>query len=118
MVDSNPEDCIFCKIAAGDIPSKKVHENDELIAFHDLNPQAPVHVLVVPKKHIATLNDATDEDRALLGNILLEIPQIAKTLNVESDYRVVNNCGALAGQSVFHIHFHLLSGRAMGWPPG
>ena len=111
-------DCIFCKIVAGEIPSKSVHEDDDVFAFHDLGPQAPVHVLVVPRKHIASLNDASEEDRALLGRILLTVREIAERLGVGAGYRVVNNCGASAGQSVFHIHFHLLGGRAMGWPPG
>ena len=111
-------DCIFCKIAAGDIPANKVHEDDDVVAFHDLSPQAPVHVLIVPKKHIATLNDASDGDREVFGRILLLAPKLAAQLEVGSGYRLVNNCGASAGQSVFHIHFHLLGGRAMGWPPG
>lgn len=111
-------DCIFCKIVAGEIPSKQVHADDDVVVFHDLSPQAPVHVLVVPRKHIASLNDASDEDRALLGRILMTIRGLAEELGVAAGYRVVNNCGASAGQSVFHIHFHLLGGRPMGWPPG
>jgi histidine triad (HIT) family protein len=111
-------DCIFCKIVAGEIPSKRVHEDDDVFAFHDLSPQAPVHVLIVPRKHIASLNEASEEDRALLGRILLSVRELAEQLGVSAGYRVVNNCGAPAGQSVFHIHFHLLGGRAMGWPPG
>jgi histidine triad (HIT) family protein len=111
-------DCIFCKIVAGEIPSKQVHEDDDVFAFHDLNPQAPVHVLVVPRKHISSLNEAGGEDGALLGRILLSVRELAERLGVGQGYRVVNNCGASAGQSVFHIHFHLLGGRAMGWPPG
>ena len=111
-------DCLFCKIAAGDIPSKKAYEDDDLFAFHDINPQAPVHVLVIPKRHIASLNDATEGDRALLGRIVLTTRRLAEELGVASGYRVVNNCGASAGQSVFHVHFHLLGGRSMGWPPG
>jgi histidine triad (HIT) family protein len=118
MANSDPEGCIFCKIASGDIPSKKVHEDDDVVAFHDLNPQAPTHVLVIPRKHVASLNDASEEDRALLGRILLQTREIAEEQGIASGYRVVNNCGASAGQSVFHIHFHLLGGRAMGWPPG
>jgi histidine triad (HIT) family protein len=110
--------CIFCKIASGDIPAKKVLEDDDVLAFHDLNPQAPVHVLVVPRKHIASLDEANEEDRALLGRILLAVRELARKLEIESGYRVVNNCGGSAGQSVFHFRFHLLGGRAMGWPPG
>jgi len=118
MADNDSVDCIFCKIAAGEIPSDKVHEDDDLVAFRDLNPQAPVHVLVIPRKHLASLNDANAEDRALLGRILLTMRELAEKLGVGSGYRVVNNCGASAGQSVLHIHFHLLGGRAMDWPPG
>ena len=118
MANSDTEGCIFCKIVAGDIPSKKVHEDDDVIAFRDLNPQAPVHVLVVPRKHIASLNEADPGDRAVLGHLLLTVQKLAGQLGVSSGYRVVNNCGASAGQSVFHIHFHLLGGRSMSWPPG
>jgi histidine triad (HIT) family protein len=111
-------DCLFCKIAAGEIPAERVYEDDDLIAFQDISPQAPVHVLVVPRRHLASLEEAVEEDAALLGRILLAIRRLARELGVESGYRVVNNCGASAGQSVFHIHFHLLGGRPMGWPPG
>ena len=111
-------DCLFCKIAAGEIPAKLVHEDEDVIAFHDIGPQAPVHVLVVPRRHLASLDEAAAEDGELLGRILLTIRRLARELGVESGYRVVNNCGASAGQSVFHIHFHLLGGRPMGWPPG
>jgi histidine triad (HIT) family protein len=111
-------DCIFCKIVAGDIPSDKVHEDEHVVAFRDLNPQAPTHVLVIPKQHISSLDDADDSDREVLGRLLVTLPAIAKELGIAGAYRVVNNCGAAAGQSVFHIHFHLLGGRAMGWPPG
>ena len=111
-------DCIFCKIVAGEIPSKKVLEDDDVVAFHDLNPQAPVHVLVIPRRHIASLGDAGEEDQALLGRVLMATRKLADELGVAAGYRVVNNCGASAGQSVFHIHFHLLGGRPMAWPPG
>ena len=111
-------DCLFCKIAAGEIPAKMAYEDDDLIAFHDISPQAPVHLLVVPRRHIASLDEADDGDAALLGKILLTLRRLARELRVESGYRVVNNCGAPAGQSVFHIHFHLLGGRPLGWPPG
>ena len=112
------EDCLFCKIAGGEIPADKVYEDDRIIAFRDLSPQAQVHVLIVPRKHVATLNDADDQDRELLGHILLKAKSIAADEGVEAGYRVVNNCGASAGQSVFHIHFHVLGGRSLGWPPG
>jgi len=111
-------DCLFCRIVAGEIPSKKVHEDDEVVAFHDVNPQAPVHVLVIPRRHVASLSEATSEDGELLGKLLLTVRRLAKDLEIGEGYRVVTNCGASAGQSVFHIHFHLLGGRPMGWPPG
>jgi histidine triad (HIT) family protein len=111
-------DCLFCKIVEGEIPSNKIYEDDDLFAFHDISPQAPVHLLVVPKKHIASLDEADEGDAALMGKILLLLRNLAREQGVESGYRVVNNCGASAGQSVFHVHFHLLGGRALGWPPG
>ena len=112
------EDCLFCKISSGKIPADKVYEDDRIIAFRDISPQAPLHVLIVPRKHLATLNDADEQDRDLLGHILLTAKRIAADGGVQTGYRVVNNCGASAGQSVFHIHFHLLGGRPFGWPPG
>jgi len=111
-------DCLFCKIVAGEIPSTRVYEDDDLIAFEDVNPQAPVHVLVVPRRHIVSLDDAGEADQALLGKILIVTKKLAAALDVAGGYRVVNNCGASAGQSVLHIHFHLLGGRTMNWPPG
>ena len=112
------DDCLFCKIATGDIPSKKAYEDDELVAFHDVSPQAPVHILIIPRRHIASLDEAGEPDQALLGRVLLAARQLAEEQGIAGAYRLVNNCGASAGQSVFHIHFHLLGGRAMGWPPG
>ena len=112
-------DCIFCKIANKEIPSKIVYEDNDVIAFHDVNPEAPVHILVIPKKHISSLNAATAEDEQLLGKILLTIQSIAKEQGIaEAGYRVVNNCGELGGQTVHHLHFHLLGGREMLWPAG
>lgn len=111
-------DCIFCKIVGGEIPSNKAWEDEELFAFHDIQPQAPVHVLVVPRRHIASLDEASAGDRELLGKILLACREIAAKLGIAGAYRVVNNCGAAAGQSVFHVHFHVLGGRGMSWPPG
>ena len=111
-------DCLFCKIAEGEIPSKKVYEDDEFFAFHDISPQAPTHVLVIPRRHVASLDQADEGDEALLGRLLLVCRRLARELGIASGYRVVNNCGAPAGQSVFHVHFHLLGGRPMGWPPG
>lgn len=112
-------ECIFCKIVDKQIPSKLVYEDEFVIAFNDISPEAPVHVLVVPKKHIKSLDNVTDEDKELLGHIQLCIRDIAKKLNIhESGYRVVNNCGKEGGQTVDHIHFHLLGGREMQWPAG
>lgn len=118
MRDANPPDCIFCKIGAGEIPSDKVFEDDHVLAFKDLSPQAPVHVLLIPRQHIATLDDASPEDAQLLGRLLLAAQKIAADLGVGGAYRLVNNCGEAAGQSVFHLHFHLLAGRELRWPPG
>jgi histidine triad (HIT) family protein len=113
------KDCIFCKIIAGEIPVKtKVFEDDKVFAFEDINPQAPVHILIVPKKHISCLNEANSENLELLGYIQLVASQIAKQKGLEGGYRLVNNCGADAGQTVFHIHYHLLGGRVFAWPPG
>ena len=112
------KDCLFCRIVAGEVPARKVREDDRIVAFHDVNPQAPLHVLIVPKKHVASLDAAGDDDRELLGHVLLAARDLARELGVASGYRVVNNCGASAGQSVFHVHFHVLGGRALGWPPG
>ena len=111
-------DCLFCKISAGEIPAQKVYEDDDVVAFNDIAPQAPTHLLIVPRKHIASLDGADTDDGRLLGHILLTAQKLARDQGVERGYRLVNNCGASAGQSVFHIHFHLLGGRAMGWPPG
>ena len=110
-------DCIFCKIVDGAIPADKVHEDDDLLAFRDIHAQAPLHLLVIPKRHIESLNDADSGDAELLGKLLLECRRLAHENGLEA-YRVVNNCGATAGQSVFHVHFHVLGGRDMGWPPG
>ncbi len=112
-------DCIFCKIISGEIPSKKVYEDDLVMAFNDVSPEAPVHVLIVPKEHIASANDITEENADVIKNIFLAAKKIAKDLNVaEEGYRIVNNCGENGGQSVKHLHFHLLGGRNLSWPPG
>lgn len=112
-------DCIFCKIAQKEIPSAIVYEDEDVIAFNDLNPEAPVHVLVIPKKHIESLNTATEEDQQLLGKIMLTIQKIAVEQGIaENGYRVVTNCGAQGGQTVMHLHFHLMGGREMLWPAG
>ena len=111
-------DCIFCRIADKDIPSKTVYEDDEIIAFHDLEPQAPVHVLIIPKTHIASMDDLTDKDGNLIAHLMLKVKEIAKELNLEKGYRLVNNCGEDGLQTVKHLHFHLLGKRKMTWPPG
>ena len=114
------EDCIFCKIAKKEIESKTVYEDDTVIAFRDLSPQAPEHVLVIPKKHVKSINELTSEDTALMGHIFTEVlPKVAKELNIaEGGYRVVINTGEDAEQTVKHLHVHLLGGRKMTWPPG
>ena len=113
------DDCLFCKIAAGGIPSSKLFEDDTLLAFYDIDPQAPVHFLVIPKKHISSAADLTEEDAALLGHIYAVIARLCKELGVaESGYRVVTNVGEDAGQSVKHLHFHVLAKRSLAWPPG
>lgn len=109
------ENCLFCKIIKGDIPSTKVYEDEEVYAFKDINPEAPVHILVVPKKHISSINEIEDEDRELIGKIFTLIKKIAKEQGVEqSGYRVVSNCGKDAGQTVMHLHFHILAGKDLG----
>ncbi|HWW61423.1 MAG TPA: histidine triad nucleotide-binding protein [Thermoanaerobaculia bacterium] len=111
--------CLFCRIVSGDIPAKKVHEDDDVVAFQDINPQAPTHVLIIPRRHIPSLNDLTEADAATVGLTLVRVSEIARNLHLESDgYRVVVNNGEAAGQTVFHIHFHLIGGRNFGWPPG
>ena len=112
------DDCLFCKIIAGEIPSNKVYEDDEILAFNDVAPQAPVHFLIVPKKHMASLDDTTDEDAALLAHIMLKIKDIAKDLGLENGYRVVINTGEDGMQSVKHLHVHVLGKRRLLWPPG
>lgn len=112
-------DCIFCRIVQGEIPCRKVFEDEQVLAFHDLNPQAPVHILLIPKKHIPSLSSAVLEDQALLGHLQLVAKKIAASLgSPETSFRLVVNDGAQAGQSVLHLHYHLLAGRHFGWPPG
>ncbi len=110
--------CIFCKIAAGEIPASIVHQDDLALAFEDLNPQAPTHILIIPRKHFASLDDATPEDAALIGHMHLIAAKIAAMRRITNGYRTVLNNGASAGQSVFHLHLHVLGGRPMHWPPG
>ena len=111
--------CLFCKIASGEIPSAVVYQDDTLVAFRDLNPQAPLHVLVIPRRHVATLNDLAGVDDALVGSMQRAAAAIAKEHGyAERGFRTVMNCNADAGQTVFHIHLHLLAGRGLTWPPG
>ena len=112
-------DCIFCKIVSGDIPSTKIFEDEQVIAFRDINPQAPTHVLVVPKQHIPGVNELTEADEALVGHVYGVIAKLVRELGIdESGYRVVVNSGADGQQSVPHLHFHVLGGRLLAWPPG
>jgi histidine triad (HIT) family protein len=113
------DDCLFCKILNGDIPADIIYEADSAIAFRDINPQAPTHVLIIPRRHISTINDLDADDRETLGELFLAAKEIASREGLsEPGYRVVMNCNEGAGQSVFHIHLHLLGGRGLGWPPG
>ena len=112
-------DCLFCKIVAGDIPAEKVYEDEHVYAFRDIDPKAPVHVLIIPKKHISTINDIDHSDNALIGEMVLAAQQIAKAEGIADDgYRTVMNCNENGGQTVYHIHLHLLGGRSLSWPPG
>jgi histidine triad (HIT) family protein len=113
------ENCIFCKMVSGEIEPDVVYEDDDVLAFRDLNPQAPTHVLVIPKRHISTINDLEDVDAGLVGQLYLAAKEVARNDGIsERGYRTVMNCNAEAGQSVFHVHLHVLGGRAMAWPPG
>ena len=106
-------DCLFCKIIAGSIPSTKVYEDETVLAFRDIAPQAPTHILVIPKAHIASVNEVTADNSAVVAHIFQVIPQIAKAEGLDNGYRVVSNCGADAGQTVHHLHFHILGGKAL-----
>jgi len=112
-------DCLFCKIINGDIPADIVYQDDDLLGFRDVNPQAPTHILFIPKKHIATVNDLEPDDTQLVGKLYLAAKKVATDAGfAEEGYRLVMNCNAGAGQTVFHIHLHMLAGRALHWPPG
>lgn len=117
MSDRDP-DCLFCRIVAGEIPSERVHEDDDVIAFRDVNPQASTHVLVIPRRHVADAQSLTDDDGPLLASLFGAIRRVAAAEGLTNGYRVVTNVGAEAGQSVFHLHLHLIGGRPMSWPPG
>jgi histidine triad (HIT) family protein len=113
------DNCIFCKIVAGEIPAAQIYEDERAVAFRDINPQAPTHALVIPRAHVASLNEASEDDEALLGHLLLVAARIARDEgHSDGGYRTVVNTGPDAGQSVFHIHVHLLGGRTLTWPPG
>jgi len=112
------ENCLFCRIGAKQVPSKIVYEDDRVFAFEDIHPQAPTHILICPRKHMVSLTDAAAEDAALLGHMLLVAAQMARERNLLAGYRTLFNSGAGAGQSVFHLHLHLLGGRSFHWPPG
>jgi histidine triad (HIT) family protein len=112
-------DCIFCRIAAGELNATVVHEDDDTFAFRDLDPKAPLHVLIIPRRHIASINDVSDADRDVMGALFVAARRIAEAEGVAEDgYRVVMNTGASSGQTVHHVHLHLLGGRQLGWPPG
>lgn len=113
------DDCIFCKIATGEIPAERVYEDDLVVGFRDLNPQAPTHLLLIPRRHIASLNDLTEQDDAIIGGLHRAAAKIAEREGFAAPgYRTVINCNGDGGQTVFHLHLHLLAGRAMHWPPG
>jgi histidine triad (HIT) family protein len=113
------EDCLFCKIIAGDIPSEEVYSDEDVYAFKDINPTAPVHVQIIPKKHIACIDDATEEDAELMGKLILRANDVAKQLGIAEDgFRYVINTRGHGCQTVYHIHLHIIGGRQLGWPPG
>ncbi len=112
------EECIFCKIVDKKISSSIVYEDPEIVAFNDINPQAPVHIIIIPRKHIPTVIDLEENDAELIGKLFIVAKKLAKTKGIEDGYRLVINCNPGAGQSVFHIHLHLLGGRKFSWPPG
>ena len=113
------ENCLFCKIASGEIPSNIVYQDEHVVAFDDINPQAPRHILLIPRQHIASMADLTLDDGPVLAQLFITVQKLAYEMNIaESGYRLVSNVGPDAGQAVFHLHFHLLGGRKFGWPPG
>ena len=117
MTDRDP-DCLFCRIVAGEIPSDLVHQDDDVIAFRDIAPRAPTHVLVIPRRHIADAHSLTDADAPVLAKLFAAVRKVAEDAGLERGYRVVTNVGPESGQTVFHLHFHVLGGRPMAWPPG
>jgi histidine triad (HIT) family protein len=118
-LDGLMTDCLFCRIISGEIPANIIHQDEHILAFDDINPQAPIHKIIIPKLHIATLNDLTTDNAVIVGKIILAAKDIAKNLNIsDQGFRVVMNCLSYGGQTVYHIHTHLLGGRQMIWPPG
>ncbi len=114
-----PDNCIFCKIIAGEIPARIVYQDEQLVAIEDINPQAPCHLLLIPRKHVRTTLDLTTADNQLLGHLFQVAGRLASEMGIAEDgFRLVNNCNAAAGQTVWHLHVHLLGGRDLGWPPG
>lgn len=112
-------DCIFCKIACGEIPSDKIYEDDKVVVFNDINPQSPIHFLVIPKEHISSIKDIDESNVHIIGHIMLVIQKVAREKGLdEKGYRIVNNCGEFGGQTVNHLHYHVLGGRQLLWPPG
>lgn len=111
-------DCIFCKIAGKEIPSEILYEDEQVVAFADIQPQAPVHILIIPKKHVPSLAHLEESDEALMGRVIMVAKKLAEEKGLSDGYRLVTNCGESAGQTVMHLHFHLLGGRAFQWPPG
>ncbi len=111
-------DCIFCKIANNEVLSEKVYEDEKFLAFNDLDPQAPVHVLIIPKEHVKSADEITDKNSDIVGKMFIIAAKIAKEKGLDNGYRIVNNCGEDGGQTVKHLHFHLLGGRKMNWPAG
>lgn len=113
------DDCLFCKIADGKIPSNKIYEDDRILAFYDIDPQAPVHFLIIPKQHIESVNCITAENSEIIAHIFQKAAELARQLGIDRDgFRIVSNCGENGGQSVPHLHFHVLGGRLLAWPPG
>lgn len=119
MPEETEESCLFCQVVSGDMPSNKIYEDDQTVAFEDVRPQAPNHILLIPRDHIESLNDATQKDEQLLGHLLRTAAKVANQLGIaEEGYRTVINTGPNGGQTIFHLHLHILGGRFMTWPPG
>lgn len=111
-------DCLFCKIVSGEVPSNKIYEDDLVLAFYDISPQAPTHFLIIPKQHISSAMEITEENSSIVAHVFEVAAKLAKELKMENGFRIVNNCGVEGGQTVGHLHFHVLAGRMLAWPPG